>query len=43
LKALDHLQTTIENIHIKEHQDKTFESDSYKEVFHLCETSSGTK
>ena len=30
-------------IHIKEHQDKTFESDFYKEVFHLCETSSGTK
>ena len=31
------------SIHIKEHQDKTFESDFYKEVFHLCETSSGTK
>jgi sugar phosphate isomerase/epimerase len=30
-------------IHIKEHQDKTFESDFYKEVFGLCETSSGTK
>ena len=30
-------------IHIKEHQEKTFESDFYKEVFHLCETSSGTK
>lgn len=31
------------SIHIKEHQDKTFESDFYKEVFRLCETSSGTK
>lgn len=30
-------------IHIKEHQDKTFGSDYYKEVFHLCETTSGTK
>jgi sugar phosphate isomerase/epimerase len=30
-------------IHIKEHQDKTFESDFYKEVFELCETTSGTK
>lgn len=30
-------------IHIKEHRDKTFESDFYKEVFHLCETSSKTK
>jgi len=30
-------------IHIKEHQDKTFESDFYKEVFRLCETSSGTQ
>ncbi len=30
-------------IHIKEHQDKTFESDFYKEIFRLCETSSGTK
>ena len=30
-------------IHIKEHQDKTFESDFYKEVFGLCEGSSGTK
>jgi len=30
-------------IHIKEHQDKTFESDYYKEVFRLCETTSGTK
>ena len=30
-------------IHIKEHEDKTFESDFYKEVFHLCETSSGTR
>ena len=30
-------------IHIKEHEDKTFDSDFYKEVFHLCETSSGTK
>jgi sugar phosphate isomerase/epimerase len=31
------------SIHIKEHQDKTFDSDFYKEVFRLCETSSGTK
>jgi len=30
-------------IHIKEHQQKTFESDFYKEIFRLCETSSGTK
>jgi len=30
-------------IHIKEHDDKTFDSDYYKEVFRLCETSSGTK
>ena len=31
------------SIHIKEHQEKTFDSDFYKEIFHLCETSSGTK
>ncbi len=30
-------------IHIKEHQDKTFESDFYKEVFRLCETTSATQ
>jgi hypothetical protein len=30
-------------IHIKEHNEKTFDSDYYKEVFHLCETTSGTK
>src|ERR1051325_6489159 len=31
------------SIHIKEHGDKTFESDLYKEVFRLCETVSRTK
>lgn len=31
------------SIHIKEHEDKTFDSDFYKEVFHLCETSCGIK
>jgi len=31
------------SIHIKEHQEKTFDSDFYKEVFRLCETTSGTK
>jgi len=31
------------SIHIKEHEDKTFGSDFYKEIFRLCETSSGTK
>jgi sugar phosphate isomerase/epimerase len=31
------------SIHIKEHEDKTFDSDFYKEVFRLCETTSGTK
>ena len=30
-------------IHIKEHQEKTFDSGFYKEVFHLCESVSGTK
>jgi sugar phosphate isomerase/epimerase len=30
-------------IHIKEHQEKTFESEYYKEVFQLCETSCGTR
>ena len=30
-------------IHIKEHADKTFESNFYKEIFELCETKSGTK
>jgi sugar phosphate isomerase/epimerase len=30
-------------IHIKEYQDKTFDTDFYKEVFRLCETTSGTK
>jgi sugar phosphate isomerase/epimerase len=30
-------------IHIKEHEEKTFDSDYYKEIFHLCETSCGTK
>lgn len=31
------------SIHIKEHKEKTFESDFYKEVFQLCENVSGTK
>jgi sugar phosphate isomerase/epimerase len=30
-------------IHIKEHEDKTFDSAFYKEVFRLCETTSKTK
>ena len=30
-------------IHIKEHQEKTFESDFYKEIFRLCETTAATK
>jgi len=32
-----------QTIHIKEHQDRTFESDFYKEIFRLCETTSATK
>jgi sugar phosphate isomerase/epimerase len=31
------------SVHIKEHEDKTFDSDFYKEVFHLCETTCATK
>ena len=31
------------SIHVKEHQEKTFESDFYKEVFRLCETAHPTK
>jgi sugar phosphate isomerase/epimerase len=31
------------SIHIKEHEDKTFESDYYKEVFRLCENVAHTK
>ena len=30
-------------IHIKEHEEKTFESGFYQEIFRLCETSAGTK
>ena len=30
-------------IHIKEHQEKTFESEYYKEVFRLCETTCDTR
>lgn len=30
-------------IHIKEHEDKTFDSDFYKEVFRLCETTCATR
>jgi len=30
-------------IHVKEYQDKTFESDFYKEVFRLCETTCATQ
>jgi len=30
-------------IHIKEYEDKTFDSDYYKQIFQLCETVSGTK
>ena len=30
-------------IHIKEHAEKTFDSDFYKEVFRLCETTSRTR
>jgi sugar phosphate isomerase/epimerase len=30
-------------IHIKEHNEKTFDSGYYREVFSLCETSSGTQ
>ncbi len=31
------------SIHIKEHQEKTFDSKFYQEVFHLCETSCKTE
>ena len=31
------------SVHIKEYQDKTFDSEFYKEVFHLCETTCATK
>jgi sugar phosphate isomerase/epimerase len=31
------------SVHIKEYQDKTFDSDFYKEVFRLCETTCATK
>jgi Sugar phosphate isomerases/epimerases len=31
------------SIHIKEYEDKTFDSDYYMEVFHLCETTSKTE
>jgi len=30
-------------IHIKEHNEKTFDSDYYKEIFRLCETTCGTR
>lgn len=30
-------------IHIKEHNEKTFDSDFYKEIFRLCETTSATR
>jgi sugar phosphate isomerase/epimerase len=30
-------------IHIKEHEEKTFDSDFYREVFRLCESTSGTR
>jgi sugar phosphate isomerase/epimerase len=30
-------------IHIKEREEKTFDSEFYKEIFRLCETTSGTK
>ena len=32
-----------QTIHIKEREEKTFDSDFYKEIFRLCETTSGTK
>ena len=31
------------SVHIKEYEDKTFDSDFYTEVFHLCETTCATK
>lgn len=31
------------SVHIKEHEDKTFDSPFYTEVFHLCETTCATK
>jgi sugar phosphate isomerase/epimerase len=31
------------SVHIKEYKDKTFDSDFYKEVFHLCETTCATQ
>jgi sugar phosphate isomerase/epimerase len=31
------------SVHIKEYQDKTFDSDFYKEVFRLCETTCATQ
>jgi sugar phosphate isomerase/epimerase len=32
-----------QTIHIKEHEDKTFDSPFYKEIFQLCETTSATQ
>jgi sugar phosphate isomerase/epimerase len=31
------------SIHIKEHEDKTFDSEYYQEIFRLCETTCGTR
>ncbi|HPA48431.1 MAG TPA: sugar phosphate isomerase/epimerase, partial [bacterium] len=31
------------SVHIKEYEDKTFDSRYYEEVFHLCETISNTQ
>jgi sugar phosphate isomerase/epimerase len=43
IAMLKKFQGRTRSIHIKEHKEKTFDSDFYKEVFDLCETVSGTK
>jgi sugar phosphate isomerase/epimerase len=43
IAVLKEFPARTRTIHIKEHQDKTFDSDFYKEIFRLCETGSGTK
>ncbi len=43
IAMLKEFPSRTRTIHIKEHKEKTFDSDFYKEVFRLCETSSGTK
>ena len=43
IAMLNEFPGRTQTIHLREHQEKTFDSPFYAEVFRLCQTACGTK